>query len=58
MPQAVSSRPLTAEARVRARVSPCGIYCGHSRTGAGFSSSSYVFSRSMLALHTYISPWV
>jgi hypothetical protein len=35
MAQAVSSRPLTAEARV----SPCGICGGRSDTGTGFSSS-------------------
>jgi hypothetical protein len=36
MAQAVSRRPLTAEARVRSRVSPCGIYGGQSGTGTGF----------------------
>jgi hypothetical protein len=41
--QVVSSRPLTAEARVRARVNPCGICGGQSGTGAGFSPSSSVF---------------
>jgi hypothetical protein len=36
MAQAVSRRPLTADARVRSRVSPCGI-CGlQSGTGTGF----------------------
>jgi hypothetical protein len=39
MAQAVSRRPLTAEARVRSRVSPCGIYGGQSDTGTGFSPS-------------------
>jgi hypothetical protein len=33
--QAVSRRPLTAEARVRSRVSPCGICGGQSGTGTG-----------------------
>jgi hypothetical protein len=38
--QAVSRRPLTAEARVRSRVVPCGICGGRSVTGTGFSPSS------------------
>ena len=37
MAQTVSSRPLTAEARVLYRVSPCGICGGQSGTGTGFS---------------------
>jgi hypothetical protein len=37
MAQAVSRRPLTAEARVQSRVSPCGICGGQSSTGTGFS---------------------
>jgi hypothetical protein len=36
MAQAVSRRPLTAEARVRYRVSPCGICGGRSGTGTCF----------------------
>jgi hypothetical protein len=36
MAQAVSCRPLTAEARVRARVNPCGICGGQSGSGEGF----------------------
>jgi hypothetical protein len=36
MAQAVSRRPLTAEARVRSRVSPCGICDGQSGPGTGF----------------------
>jgi hypothetical protein len=41
--QAVSRRPPTAEARVRYRVSPCGIFGGQSGTGTGFSPSASVF---------------
>jgi hypothetical protein len=36
MAQAVSRRPVTAEARVRTPVSPCGICGGQSGTGTGF----------------------
>jgi hypothetical protein len=43
MAQAVSHRPLTAEARVRVRVNPCGICGGQSGTGTGFSPSSSIF---------------
>jgi hypothetical protein len=43
MAQAVSRRTPTAEARVRSRVSPCGICGGQSGTGTGFSLSSSVF---------------
>jgi hypothetical protein len=39
----VSRWNLTAEARVSAQVSPCGIYDGQSGTGAGFSLSPSVF---------------
>jgi hypothetical protein len=41
MAQAVSRRPLTAEARVRSRVSPCEICGGQSGTGTGFSPSCW-----------------
>ena len=43
MAQAVSSQPLTAEARVRSRLSPCEICGGQSGTGTGFSPSTSVF---------------
>jgi hypothetical protein len=43
MAQVVSRRPLTAMARVRSRVSPCGICGGQSGTGTGVSSSTAVF---------------
>jgi hypothetical protein len=61
MAQAVSRRPLTAEARVRAWVSPCGICSGQSGTGTRLSPSSlgspcqYYFT---VALHTHMSSWV
>jgi hypothetical protein len=42
MAQAVSRRPLTAEARIRSLVSPCGVYGGQSGTGTGFSPSTSV----------------
>jgi hypothetical protein len=47
MAQVVSRRPLTAEARVRDRVNPCGICGGQNGTGTGLSTSSLVFPLSM-----------
>jgi hypothetical protein len=41
--QAVRRRPLTAEARVRSRVGPCGICGGQSGTGTDFSEIISVF---------------
>jgi hypothetical protein len=42
--QAVSFWPLTAEARVRTRASPCGICGGQSGSRTGFSRSTSVFA--------------
>jgi hypothetical protein len=57
MAQVVSRRPLTVEARVRARFNPCGICGGKSGTGTIFSPRSPVFScqyYSTVALQTHI----
>jgi hypothetical protein len=43
MPQAVSRRPVSAEARVRSRVIPCGICGGQSSTETGFPPSTSGF---------------
>jgi hypothetical protein len=59
MSQAVIRRPLTAEARIRARVNPCGICGGQSGTGTGFSPSSSAVPcqyHSTVVLRTHISP--
>jgi hypothetical protein len=53
--QAVSRRPLTAEARIRARASPSGICGGQSGTGTGFSPSFSAFPISFVGFHTHIS---
>jgi hypothetical protein len=43
MAQAVSRRPLTTEARVRSRVSSCGIFGGQSGNETGFSPTTSIF---------------
>jgi hypothetical protein len=53
MPQGASRRPLAAEARVRARVNPCGICGEQSCTGIGFPCLYH----SAVARHTHISSW-
>jgi hypothetical protein len=55
--QVVCRRPVTTEARIRARVNPCGICGGQSGTGTGFSLSSSVFPcqyHSTVALQTHV----
>jgi hypothetical protein len=52
MAQAVSRRPLTAEARVRDRVSQCWIFGEQSDIRTDFSPSSSVFPVSI------IQPWL
>jgi hypothetical protein len=55
MAQEVSRRPLTSEARVRSQFSLCGICGGQSGTGTGLSSSTSLFSVSIIppSLHTH-----
>jgi hypothetical protein len=57
MVQAVSRRPLTMEARARARVSPRQICDLQSGTGTGLSQSSSAFDcqhHSTLTLHAHL----
>jgi hypothetical protein len=53
MAQAVSRRHLAAEARVRFRLSPCGICGGQNGTGTGFSPSTSVFP---CQFHSTVAP--
>jgi hypothetical protein len=58
MDQAVSRRPLTVEAQVRVRVSPCRICGGQSGTGTGFFRVLLFCSVSIIippGLHTNLS---
>jgi hypothetical protein len=58
MAQAVSLRPLTAEAQVWVRVSPCGICGGQNGTEIGFLRVIRycpVNNHSTMALHTHVS---
>jgi hypothetical protein len=58
MAQVISLWPLTAKARVRAQVNPCGICCGQSGTGTGFLYEFFGFPLSVYhsnyALQTHI----
>jgi hypothetical protein len=58
MGQAVSRWPLTAEARVRARVNPCGICGGQSGTGQVFSEYFGFPCKYIIPplLHIHLSP--
>jgi hypothetical protein len=54
MAQAVSRRPLSAEARIRARSSLCGIGGGQSGTGAGFLRVLWFFHVSIIPSWLFI----
>jgi hypothetical protein len=54
MVQAVGLRPLTAEARIHARISPCGICGGHSGAVTSFSQNIRFFLS--VSFH-HISPY-
>jgi hypothetical protein len=59
MAQAVSRRPLTAEARFRSSFNPCGIFGGQNGIGMVCSPSSLVLPcryYSTVALHAHTSP--
>jgi hypothetical protein len=56
MAQAVSRRPLTVEARVRVRSSPCGICGGQSKPGTGFFSEFFGFPLSVLSYRGRLTP--
>jgi hypothetical protein len=58
MAQAISRRPLTAEAGIRARVSPCGVLWWAKWHWDRFFPSSSVFLcqyHSTVGLHTHVS---
>jgi hypothetical protein len=50
MAQAVSRRPVSAEARVRTQVSPCEICSGQSDIGRGFHTISSSFFLNIIPL--------
>jgi hypothetical protein len=55
MAQAVSLRPLTAEAQTRSRVGPCGICGGQSGPGTGFHPEYFEFLLSISFHRCYIT---